>query len=433
MGKIQVNTVNRSDINIIGDNVLFDNGIITAFYILPLRNYSINSAQGIDYSIQELVSLITNLTVTYPTISFTIERINKTTQRIDVIHNLYETIQFYAPDFTMPKEFTDNIRKNEKDYAILGINIEQSDIADIEELTIKDTAKTLMKNVVNKFTGLGNMNADIEKILRIEDNIYRIIRGSVVRASKDIVFYTYVSKLYPCYEISYDRLSYINETNYSSIIQNVTQVVEDNFGWFEMKNTGIEIFGAPAQTTYGCVLNVAQFPLQIQSYNFLMDYPNLVTTIQCLKKEDAKLRLKRTRASDRYERNQAIEADADIEQIEEAQQNIDIATHAIQQLEAGEVLCRFNATILVFASDKDELKKYAQKVINHGKDNQIMISKSLTQALDFLNLYVSKRPQKLIHMAPLSFPMSFQQNAGADVGDSDTDSWWSPAIGEDLM
>lgn len=434
----KVNTLNKSNIQIIGDNVLYNNGIITAFYIIPLTNYSTNSAAGINHNIIQLTNMIANLATTNPTISFTIERIEKTVRRKDVLENLINTIKIYRPDYTMPLEFTNNVRDDIQTYCLLGIDIQQSNITDIEDYTIMDTAKALVKSMVNTFAGLKNLSADPEQILKLEDNIYKTINSKCTRATKELVFYNFVSKVFPCYEISYDRLSYINENNFESIMGAITQTVSDNFGWFEMHNEGMDLFGLEPQDTYGCMLNVQAFPPKIDSRNFPMDYPNTVTTIQCLKKEDAMLKLKRTRASDRYERDQAIESDAEFEAIEKIQDNIDIATRAIQDLESGEILCQFNTSILVYAETKEELKARVMSIITSCKDRNILVSKSLTQALDFLDNYINKKPKKFMHTAPLMFPLSFQQNAGATVGDTDgtfTKSGqpiWSPAIGVDL-
>ena len=55
-----------------------------------------------------------------------------------------------------------------------------------------------------------------------------------------------------------------------------------------------------------------------------------------------------------------------------------------------------------------------------------------------MNNYVNRKPEKLIHMGPLMFPLSFQQNNGATVGDSenmftsDGKMIWSPSIGVDI-
>ena len=77
-------------------------------------------------------------------------------------------------------------------------------------------------------------------------------------------------------------------------------------------------------------------------------------------------------------------------------------------------------------------------IITSCKDRNILASKSLTQAIDFLDNYINKKPKKYEHMGPLQFPLSFQQNYGATVGDTDNlttpngQPIWSPSIGEDL-
>jgi type IV secretory pathway VirB4 component len=215
----------------------------------------------------------------------------------------------------------------------------------------------------------------------------------------------------------------------------VTQTVTDNFGWFEMHNEGVDIFNYNPQTTYGCMIDIKKFPEAIETVNFPMefagiDYINLVTTIQCLKKEDAQLKIKRVRASDNYELQQAIESGAELEQLEGISKNVAIATHALTEIEKGEIICNFNASLLVTAETKDDLKARIAEVITSCKDRDILASKSLTQALDFLNNYINKKPQKFIHLTSIEFPLSFQQNYGSTVGD--TDEVWSPAIGEDV-
>ena len=437
--KVKVNNKNASKIRIIGDNILYNNGIITAFYIIPLTNYATNSAAGIDISIQNLTNMIVNLTTNNPTVTFTIENISKTVKKKDVLQNLISTIEIYRPEFDMPEEFTKNIKDDNQRYCLLGIDIQQSTITDVEDLSILETAKTLGKSFINAFAGTGNLTADPEQILKIESDIFRTINSRCVRASKELVFYNFVSKVFPNYEISYDRLSYINENNFEAIMGAVTQTVIDNFGWFEMHNEGVDIFDLSPQTTYGCMLDVQSFPEKINNTNFPMDYPEgLVTTIKCLKKEDATLKIKRIRSSARYEVNQAIEAGAEEEDIESTSNTIDIATRAIQDLENGDVLCEFNTSILVYAEERDELKSYIKNVITSCKDRNILVSKSLNQALDFLNNYINKKPQKFLHMAPLMFPLSFQQNSGATVGDTSEltttsgQAIWSPSIGEDI-
>lgn len=437
--QVKVTNINKNKLCIIGDNVLYNNGIITAFYIIPLTNYATNSDSGIEFAVKSLTNMITNLTTNNPNITFTIESIEKKIKRKDVIKNLLDTISIYRPDYEMPLAFTKNIRDDDQTYCILGIDIQQSTVTDVEDKSIWETIKEVSKDTINKFTSLGNINVDPEQILKIEEDIYRTINSRCMRATKEVVFYTYVSKLFPNYIISYDKISYINENNFEAIMGAVTQTVSDNFGWFELHNEGVDIFGLEPQTTYGCMLDVHSFPIKIDSCNFPLDCPgSVVTTIKCMKKEDATVKIKRIRAADRYEVNQAIEAGAEIEDIEATQENIDIATKAIQDLESGEILCEFNTSILIYATSREELKKNIMEVITSFKDRNILAAKSLTQAADFLNNYVNKKPKKFLHIAPLAFPLSFQQNSGATVGDIEdrTPSGqpiWSPAIGEDIV
>lgn len=432
--KPHTSTEHKNNIKIIGENVLFNNGIITAFYILPLVNYSTASAGGVEGTIEGITGLIKNLYTNNPDLTFTIERIEKKVKVVDVLNNLYDTIRLYKPDYEMPIEFTKNLGDDVQSYCLLGIDIQQSNVADVEDLTIKDTISAIMKQTSNMLAGLGNMKCDPEQILKIEENIYRTINYKCVRASKDLVFYNFVSKIFPTYVISYDKLSYINDNTYEDIMGAIQMTVSDNFGWFEMHNEGVEIFGLPSETTYGCMLEVSAFPAYIDNVNFPMDYPNAVTTIHCLRKEKANIDIKRIRAADRYIQIQQIQGDEDIEAVEKTQEQIDTATRAIQDIDEGEIICQFNTSILVTAQSREELKQDTMSIITGCKDRSILVKKSLEQAKSFLNNYINKKPQKYAHMTNVKFPLSFQQNYGATVGDtfSSPGDIWSPSIGEDL-
>lgn len=427
-------TQHVNNIKIIGENVLFNNGIITAYYILPLVNYSTASAGGIENTINDLTNLIKNLCTTNPDLTFTIERIEKKIKRKDVLNNLVDTIKLYRTDYDMPREFTDNIRDDVQSYCLLGIDIQQSNLAEVEDITIKDTLIALGKQAAIVLAGLGNMKCDPEQILKIEENIYRTINYKCVRASKDLVFYNYVSKIFPTYVISYDKISYVNENTYEDLMGSVQMTVSDNFGWFEMHNEGVEIFGLPSEYTYGSMLIVDKFPTYIDNVNFPMDYPNTVTTIHCLRKEKSNIDIKRIRAADRYTQIQQIEADEDIEVVEKTQEQIDIATRALEDIDNGEIICQFNTSILVTAQTRDELKQDVMSIITQCKDRGILVKKNLEQAKSFLDNYINKKPEKYIHMANLKFPLSFQLNYGATVGDTYNapGDIWSPSIGEDL-
>ena len=60
--------------------------------------------------------MITNLTTANPSLTFTIERIDKTIKRKDVLANLVDTINIYRPDYEMPHEFTRNVKDDLQSY-----------------------------------------------------------------------------------------------------------------------------------------------------------------------------------------------------------------------------------------------------------------------------------------------------------------------------
>lgn len=431
MGKTKILSTTDSKIRIIGDNILYCNDIITAYYILPLTNYSVSSASGALYSIENITNLLSGLASQRQNVTFSLQRFSKMIRRKDVINNLYETIHLYAPDYDMPIDFTKNLANNTQDYCLLGVGISEKDMDNVEDATLKETAKELLSNVANTLLGIGSGVLKEDKILQAENNIYSVLRTRCARASKELVFYNYISKLYPCYEISYDRLSFINERNFSNILGSVTQTMEDNFGYFIMHNEGVDIFDLEPRDTYGCILNIKSFPLSIQSENFSMDYPGMQVNIQAVTKEHAAIQLKRTRSADRYELEEAIKAGAELEQLESTASSIDLATDAIDQVENGAQMCEFSANILVTGLDLKDLRQNIQYIISDLKDRDILPAKSLNQSLDYINGYVKLHPTKYDHFTMLQFPLSFQLNSGSLVGDSDG-KFFTPSIGRDL-
>ena len=434
-GKVKGNTniipVIDNKISIIGDNILSINGNVNAYYILPLANYSITSETGSLYAINKITNLLTNLCQQRPEITFTIQRFSKKIKPTDVISNLYETIKVYSPDYEMPEEFTENLSSNVQDFCLLGVGISETKVNGVEDQSIVETFKQLFSDAANKLLGTGG-SFDERKILDVEKNIYSVIRTGCVRASKELVFYNYVSKLYPCYELSYDKVSFINDTTFSSIMGTVAQTMEDKFGYFIMHNEGVDLFDCDPQVTYGCILNISQFPLNINSADFPMDYTNMQVNIKAVTKEKAAITLKRTRSADKYELDEALKAGAEIEQLEATSENIDIATNAIAEVEAGVQMCEFGAKILVTGITLEELRQNLTYVISNLKDRGILPQKSLTQSMDYINGYVKLTDVKYPHFTALQFPLSFQLNSGALVGNSDS-KFFVPTIGEDLQ
>ena len=431
MDKVKIISQNDTKIRIIGDNILYNNGVINAYYIMPLTNYSITSYSGIDFAIGGLLNILTTLCSQRANTTLSMQRFSKVIRKDDVVNNLYETIQLYTEDFDIPYEFTKNLNDDVQDYCLLGIGISEKDINGVEDMSLGETAKQLLASVANSLLNSTGMLIDEEKILLAEKNIYSIVRSKFVRASKELVFYNLISNIYPSYEISYDKLSFINENSFTDILGSVTQTMEDHFGYFVMHNEGVDLFDLEPQDTYGCILNIAKFPLTADTTNFSMNYPGCQVNIKAVSKDQAKIQLKRIRAADRYEFEESIKAGAEEETLEDTMTNIDIATNALQELEEGTQMCEFTTQILVLGNSLEQLRQNLQYYISDMKDRDILPQNSLNHSLDFINGYVKLMHTKYNHFAPLLFPLSFQLNSGALVGDADG-KYFVPSIGEDL-
>ena len=406
-------------IGIIGDNILYNGPIITAYYIMPLANYSVTSATGKLASIEVITDMLTNLASNRPGATFSIQRCSKVIRAQDVYNNLLETIHIYRPDYDMPEEFTSHISDSYQDYCLLGVDIQQSDILDSDSVSTKDTIKEVFGSIFNKAFDIGNDGINVERVMAIEANIFSYLKDRCARCSRELTFYQYISKLYPSYEISYEQNSYFNNDNFSDILGVCNQTVEDNFGYFVMHNEGADFFGLPSQETYGCILNLRGFPMAINSENYPLNSLGTQINIQTLPKDKAEIQMKRTRSTARYKVDEAINAGEEPEGIEAVGQVVKLATNALDNLKKGMCMCKFNANILVIGLDKEDLTDNVNSTIADLRDRGILVAKSLNQAQDFINNFVRLAPAKFDQFAALQFPLSFQSNFGSIVGQFD--------------
>ena len=116
----------QNQIQLVGDNILYNNGVISAYYILPAVNYSVASKSVIESNIDDLNSLLASLSSQRNGITFTIEKIDKVIKAKDVRTNLLETIKMYIPDASMPPEFS-NVKEDIQSFCLLSVDIQQNE------------------------------------------------------------------------------------------------------------------------------------------------------------------------------------------------------------------------------------------------------------------------------------------------------------------
>lgn len=424
----------ENDIGIVGENILVNNKIVTAMYIVDSLNYQTLNEAGIRSHIDRLESLATSLGTHRPGIKFSMFNVNKVLTPDDVKTNLIDTVRMWDPSYEgIPEVFDGFITKNAQTFTILAVNIETKNMNDIDTMTIKDVFRSLIDSAAQELFSFKNVKIDTQKLVEVERSIYDIVSNYGVRTSRELTFYSYVSSIFPSYEISYNTNSYV-ENNMAPILGAVKQEIKSHFGgYFEMSNVGVELFGLPAQVTYGSVVNILSMPKKINSDSFNMQINNLRINIKTLPRDKARLTMKRSRADIEFEEEQATEANLRQRDKEYLEDGIDLANEALDSIGQGKMICEMNASILVLAKSPQELKEKRQSIISSLADIDIVASPSLSQDTSFINNFVKMNLPNADynHLCDIRYPLSFQIDKGVMVGDSDG-KYHSPAIGTSL-
>ena len=213
--------------------------------------------------------------------------------------------------------------------------------------------------------------------------------------------------------------------------------MEDKFGYFIMHNEGIDEFDIEPVDTYGCIVNVFEFPKVFDISRGLISsykefYDNMQINIETLSREQATSTIVRRRGTVLAESQEAVKAGAQTDRFSELMDLKSSADRAMSLLENREVFCKFNVSFLVTGTSLEKLRQNITLLITDLKYNNIVATKSLTQARDFLQGFVKLQPTTLNQFGQLLFPLSLQINVGSVVGESQDSKFAAPAIGEDI-
>lgn len=434
MAKTKYKTTNENKIGVLGNNILVNNKTVTAFYIIDSLNYGTLNSNGIKNHIDRLESLATTLATQRPGIKFSIFNVNKVLTSDDVKQNLIDTVKLWDDTYNgVPEMFSKYITKSNQTFTLLSIQIETSNSTDIDSLTVMDIIKEYISSASQSLFSYTNINIDTNRIIATENALYNIIKNYGVRASRELTFYSYVSALFPSYEISYNSNSYV-EKNMTPILGAVKQEVKSHFGgYFEMSNVGVEIFGLPMKTTYGSIINILELPNKINSSNFNMQIENLRVFIKTIPRDKARLSMKRSRSGIEFEEESATDANLRKRDMEYLDEHLDMANEALDNINKGNVICEMNASILVLARNIEDLKARRQSIISNLADIDIIAAPSLSQDVSFINNFIKSAPleNEYNHLCDIRYPLSFQIDSGVQIGDSDS-GFQSPSIGESL-
>ena len=214
----------------------------------------------------------------------------------------------------------------------------------------------------------------------------------------------------------------------SPIMGSIQQQITSKFGYFEMSNSGLYVFGYEPQVTYGSIIDIVDMPKAINISDFRMNINNLRINCNILSRDKLKTKLKRVSADIDYEREGAQISGARRGGGKELQESKSLSELAIDTLESGNYICELSASILILANDLETLKEKKTTVITSLASKDITAAISFNQASDYINGFIKHTPEKYNQLTDLAFPLSFQIDDGVNVGDNDS-KFFSPSIG----
>lgn len=405
------------------DNIIVNNGIITAYYVLFPYNYDIMDGDSIERHIEKLYNVINNLYSITGELKFSLFKLRNIVSREETIQKIINTIRKYKPEY---KEFPDKYKKFikniSKDFVILAININLKNNVDIENQSIKNIIKDVIDNSFKAVFSTNTNNIDENAISQQNIRLKHTLQRYAVPASQKLVMNIYVNSIFPSYNLIYNDFFLNHE---SSILGNIKQEIIPHLGWFEMSNSGIEIFGATPRVTYGSVLTILEFPDAINTKNFNIAMPGLRVNLNCLQKDKAILKFKRIRADAREELEEVEQTDALDSNVEK---NLTLVQRAIDDVMEGRIASELDANILLTANTKEELDQKKKNVISILSDVGVVVSIAADQGKTFVDSFIKNYPNNYYHVLDLEYALSFQLDNGLSVGDGDS-NFASPVIG----
>ena len=406
------------------NNILINNGNVTAYYVLHPYNYAVMDLASAERHVNRLYTAINTLYSNMGEVKMSMFSLRSMVSREETIQQIVKTVRMYKKDYTgFPEEYRQYIKHIARDFTILAINIEAKDSVDIENQSalkiIKDAFDTFVKDNFSTTTVTIDEEALNIQNTRIKNSLQRY----AVPASTKLVMNIYVNSLFPSYDLIYNDYML---THNSAILSGIQQEIIPHLGWFEMSNSGIVAFGGTPRVTYGCVLTILEFPESIYSENFNIAMPGMHVNMHLLPKDKAILKFKRMRADAKQEEEEAVNAATDDSDVDES---VDLVQRALYSIRQGRIVSEVDANILVTAKTKEELDQKKKHIISVLSDVNIVCTIAGNQAKTYVNSFIKNKPlDGYYHVMDLQYALSFQIDNGINCGEADS-KFSAPVIG----
>lgn len=414
-------------IGVLGDNIIFQGRNATAYYMFPLFSYSIMSPESSESHINKMKSAMQSVKKNFKSITFSIFKVSQVFSVDTKIKNLVKTSMIWDKFYNIPDILRDSIKQEVVDYAIVSVDLTRAN-----DIQMADSIGEMLKDYAAKFAEEYLMGAkagiNVKRTLAAETVVREVLDRYAQPVNRSVLLNIYAKMVYPSYDLDTEL---IRPDELETFLPVISQEFTPHFGWFELSNSGAELFNAESVPSYSSVFNISHIPPETLAGDLDLDYPGMRVVFEILDIQEARLMLQKSRADIDYEIQMAETADANISDLE-LQDNADLTEFALEKLKAGETLCRMNLYALVSSLDKTKLRQKKRNLVSWLHDLDITARTSIDQVGDYYNTYLcSSTPKKWDHLCDLAFPLALQLDAGTNLGDFDS-KYAAVTIGDDL-
>lgn len=406
-------------------NAIVHNNNTTLFFVVNLYNFNLHTLESSSKQIDMLYNLIENIENIFGTLEFSIFRFKDILSPKEYIESFIKTIRLWDDKFTPSRDFINNIQYTTQSYCMLAVSIDEKKSIDFAEKGFKEILKDGLNSVTDLVAGFKQQQIDKAKIDSLSTRIANVGQGIMKPCPEDVLLSYYVKRVFPSYDLIIPKEEYDSSKSVLSYLQ---QDLTPYFNYFEMSNAGVELFGAEAQTTYGSVVDIVEFPSEIISEAFSLNHDWLVVNCKTLTKQKAKLKFARRKRDIEYEEESAAVAGSNDLNME-IQDYKDIADAGLAAVSLGKKICECDIHILVLANSVEELNKRRYRLITMLKNQSIVATFAPNQAKEYVDSFVKLRPSSYPYLMDLRYPLSFRLSDGAAAGDFDS-KYVAPVFGE---
>ena len=400
-------STSTSKLKIIGENILTNGKVSSAFYVMPGFSYELKKIRDINSHIDKIYQMFSVLCKKNPMLSFCLSKLDVPLTKKEIETNLKRVVSKWSDKGIC---FEERIKGGSFSLILLEIFIEEE--KKDENINLK---KSLIQIKNNIMANTGGISMDYERLFEVENEYMKMLSVfDVFRASRDLIFRFYLKNIFPGYSFNND----LKNMEYNGILNNIDQFFNFKMGYFVTKNDFMSNFGIKPREIYNSILCFDEFPIVDETYSFILPNDNMRIFVKTSDQKKLELSLKRKKADFDFNLEKAIKAETT--DIEGDLDKIDLITEVITRIKEGEIGCEAKVIKIISADSKKELDDKKTEFISAMLGRNISCYSFLDQEKAFKECFINRRPINFNLMCDLRYMVSCKIDNFISVGDFDS-------------